>query len=161
MQRFKVFVFTACAVAIFAASFDTLAEEREIAGDPRIIPSDAKLETLWEEGGFTEGAAAAPDSAVYYSDFGQPFDSRPARIMRFDPRTGKTSVHSADSRMANGLMFDRQAKLVACCASPLGGLRALATVHEDGSLQTIVDRYQGKRFNCQRMVDLLRTIKPR
>jgi len=147
MQRFKVFVFTACAVAIFAASFDTLAEEREIAGDPRIIPSDAKLETLWEDGGFTEGAAAAPDSAVYYSDFGQPFDSRPARIMRFDPRTGKTSVHSADSRMANGLMFDRQAQLVACCASPLDGLRALANVREDGSLQTIVDRYQGKRFN--------------
>ena len=147
MQRFKVHVLLACAAVIVAALPDALAEEREITGDPRIIPSGAKLETLWEKGGFTEGAAAAPDSTVYFSDFGQPFDSRPARIMRFDPRTGKTSVHSADSRMANGLMFDRQAQLVACCASPLDGLRALANVREDGSLQTIVDRYQEKRFN--------------
>ncbi len=147
MTRFHVFILTTWTMAHLASSITSKAEERQIEGDPRIISSQSKLETLWEEGGFTEGAAAAPDSTIYFSDFGQPFDSRPGRIMRFDPQTGQTSTHSADSRMSNGLMFDRQGKLVACCASPLGGLRALAYVENNGTLKTIVDRFHGKKFN--------------
>jgi len=134
-------------VLMVTLSFDGAADERQVSGDPRIIPSGATLETLWEEGGFTEGAAAALDSTIYFSDFGQPFDSRPARIMRFDPRNGETSIHAADSRMANGLMFDHQGRLFACCASPLGGLRALAHVLEDGTMRSVVDRIDGQRFN--------------
>ncbi len=113
----------------------------------QIVPEDADLEMLWEEGGFTEGIAAGPDGLMYFSDFAQPFDARPARIMKFDRKTGQTKVYTADSKMANGLMFDRQGRLFACCASPLGGRRALVEVLSDGSLNTIVDRFQGKRFN--------------
>jgi 6-phosphogluconolactonase (cycloisomerase 2 family)/sugar lactone lactonase YvrE len=112
-----------------------------------IVPDDSKLEALWEEGGFTEGVAAGPDGLMYFSDFAQPFDSRPARIMKFDPRTSETKIHSADSKMANGLMFDRKGRLLACCASPLGGRRAVVEVLPDGSLKTIVDRFKGQRFN--------------
>ena len=101
------------------------AEPLEVKGDATIIPAGAKLETLWEEGGFTEGVAAADDGTMYFSDFAQPFDARPARVMKFDPATSKTSIHCADSKMANGLMFNRQGRLFACCASPLGGARAL------------------------------------
>ena len=115
--------------------------------EPDVVPPGAKLETLWNEGGFTEGAAVAPDGVLYFSDFAQPFDARPARIMRFNPRTRETTVHCADSKMANGLMFDRQGRLIACCASPLGGKRALVEVLPNGTLKTIVARYQGKRFN--------------
>ena len=113
----------------------------------RLIPDDARLETLWEEGGFTEGVAAGPDGLMYFSDFAQPFDARPARIMKFDPKTGDIAIHSNDSKMANGLMFDRHGRLLACCASPLGGKRALVEVLSDGSLKTIVDRFNGRRFN--------------
>ncbi|MEE3221118.1 MAG: SMP-30/gluconolactonase/LRE family protein, partial [Planctomycetota bacterium] len=116
-------------------------------GPFNLIPREAKLETLWEQGGFTEGAAAGPDGKIYFSDFAQPFDSRPARVMRFDPAGGRTSVHSADSKMANGLMFDAKGRLIACCASPLGGRRGLVEILADGQIKTIVDRYQGKRFN--------------
>lgn len=116
-------------------------------GPFNLIPREAKLETLWEQGGFTEGAAAGPDGKIYFSDFAQPFDSRPARVMRFDPAGGRTSVHSADSKMANGLMFDAKGRLIACCASPLGGRRGLVEILADGQTKTIVDRYQGKRFN--------------
>ena len=112
-----------------------------------IVPPAATLEPLWEEGGFTEGVAIGPDGLMYFSDFAQPFDARPARIMKFDPQTGQTRVHSADSKMANGLMFDRQGRLIACCASPLGGRRALVEVLPNGSLRTIADRFQGRRFN--------------
>ncbi len=124
-----------------------LADESPTRGDPSVLPKDAQLETLWEEGGFTEGAAVSPEGFIYFSDFSQPFDARPARIMKFDPATRRTVVHCADSKMANGLMFDGQGRLIACCASPLGGRRALVEVLPDGTVKTIVGMYQGKRFN--------------
>ena len=126
---------------------DTKSDQETTANDPAIIAGDAQLETLWEEGGFTEGAAVSPTGQIYFSDFGQPFDARPARIMKFDPATKKTSVHSADSKMANGLMFDRRGRLIACCASPIGGARALVQVGSDGSIKTLVGQFEGKRFN--------------
>ena len=119
----------------------------ESRSDSGIVPPDAKLETLWEEGGFTEGAAAGPDGLMYFSDFAQPFDSRPARIMKFDPKTGEMTIHCHDSKMANGLMFDRNARLLACCASPIGGQRALVEITPEGTVRPVVERYQGKRFN--------------
>ena len=123
------------------------ASEPAITGDPIIVPEGAKLETLWEKGGFTEGAAVGPDGAIYFSDFGQPFDSRPARIMKFDPQSHTTTTYCADSKMANGLMFNRQGQLIGCCASPLGGRRALVEILPGGTVRTIVDRYHGKPFN--------------
>ena len=123
------------------------AEDDSACDEAGIVPSGAQLETLWEEGGFTEGVAAGPNGDMYFSDFAQPFDARPARVMKFDPQTGDTSVYCGDSKMANGLMFDGKGRLIACCASPLGGRRALIEILPDGKLRTIVDRYQGKRFN--------------
>ena len=125
----------------------SLADERAASGDSEIISAGAQLETLWEQGGFTEGAAVGPGGEIYFSDFAQPFDSGPARIMKFDPRSELTSVHCADSNMANGLMCDRSGQLLACCASPLNGRRALVEILTDGTIRTIVDRYLGKRFN--------------
>lgn len=112
-----------------------------------LVPQDAKLEALWEEGGFTEGAAAGPDGCIYFSDFAQPFDSGPARVMKYDPRSNKTTVYCPDSGMGNGLMFTRDGRLIGCCASPLGGHRALVQFQKDGSVKILVDRYQGKRLN--------------
>ncbi len=129
------------------AGVNVAAEAAQISGDPEIIPNNTHLETLWEEGGFTEGAAVAPDGLVYFSDFAQPFDARPARIMKFNPYNGQVTVHTVDSKMANGLMFDRHGRLFACCASPLGGKRALVEVLSDGTLKTIVEKFRGKRFN--------------
>lgn len=123
------------------------AADLTVSGTKSIIPAHAKLETLWEKGGFTEGAAVGPDGSMYFSDFAQPFDSGPARVMKFDPKTGKTTVHCPDSKMANGLMFDAKGRLIACCASPLGGRRALVEIGADGSVKTIVGKYKGKRFN--------------
>ncbi len=138
---------------LFAIILFELTVQAAVAAEPLesvdsgIIPADSKLETLWEEGGFTEGAAVGPDGAMYFSDFAQPFDARPARIMKFDPKTKKTTIHCADSKMANGLMFNAEGRLFACCASPLGGRRALVEILPDGNVKTIVGKYQGKRFN--------------
>ncbi len=123
------------------------AQDLVVRGGEGIIPEGAMLETLWEEGGFTEGAAAGPDGLMYFSDFAQPFDARPARVMKFNPVTGAIGIHAPDSKMANGLMFTRDGRLIACTASPLGGQRALVEIKPDGSLSPIVERYEGKRFN--------------
>lgn len=124
-----------------------MAEDLKIEGGEGILTDDAKLETLWEEGGFTEGAAAGPDGNMYFSDFAQPFDSGPARVMRFSPSTGKTDVYCPDSGMGNGLMFTRDGRLLGCCASPLGGHRALVEFKKDGSVQVLQAKFNGKRFN--------------
>ncbi len=124
-----------------------MADELKIEGGERILIQGATLETLWEEGGFTEGAAAGPDGNMYFSDFAQPFDAGPARVMRFNPLTGKTDVYCPDSGMGNGLMFTRDGRLLGCCASPLGGHRALVEFKKDGSVEVLHSKFEGKRFN--------------
>lgn len=114
--------------------------------DPPIFPTD-KVETLWDDGGFTEGVAAGPDGCMYFSDFAQPFDSGPARVLKFSPKTGKVSVHCPDSGMGNGLMFTRDGRLLGCCASPLGGHRALVQFLSNGKVKVLVGQYNSKRFN--------------
>ena len=116
-------------------------------GEGRILASGEMLETLWDEGGFTEGVAAGPDGCMYFTDFTQPFEAGPARVMRFDPRSGATTVRCPDSGMGNGLMFTREGRLIGCCASPLNGHRALVEFKPDGQVDVIVNRFNGKRFN--------------
>lgn len=135
------------AIVTAMSNSQSIAADLKVSGDSSIIPDGAKLETLWEKGGFTEGAAAGPDGMMYFSDFAQPFDSGPARVMKFDPKTGKTTVHCPDSKMGNGLMFNAEGRLFACCASPLGGARALVEITSDGKVKPIVERFKGKRFN--------------
>ena len=48
---------------------DTKSDQDTTANDPAIIAGDAQVETLWEEGGFTEGAAVSPTGKIYFSDF--------------------------------------------------------------------------------------------
>jgi gluconolactonase len=139
---------TICATLLLA-SFGTtvMAQTLVVEGDPRILTDGETLQTLWEEGGFTEGVAAGPDGNMYFSDFAQPFDARPARVMKFDPRSAETTVHCVDSGMGNGLMFTRDGRLIGCCASPLSGHRALVEFKPDGKVEMIVNRFNGKRFN--------------
>jgi gluconolactonase len=105
----------------------------------RIVPAGASLETLWEEGEFTEGPAVAPDGAIYFSDIGN-------RILKFDPKTRRVSVAREPSGRANGLMFDPQGRLVACEGAS-GGNRRVSITEASGEVRTLADRWQGKRFN--------------
>lgn len=66
--------------------------------------------------------------------------------MKFDPATGKTTVHVADSGQSNGLFFDSKGRLLAACGANIG-LRGLCEVTADGRMKVIVDKYEGQRFN--------------
>ena len=65
------------------------------------------------------------------------------RILRWDETTGATSTWRQPSGHANGLVRDRQGRLVAC---EHGGRRITRTEH-DGSLTVLADRFDGKPFN--------------
>ena len=127
------------------------ADTPEPHGDPAILGSGARLELLFTRppsntGGLTEGPAVAPDGSIYFSDIPEGVEN-PGRIMRFDPKTKKTTVFAADSHKSNGLKFDAHGYLIACEGSDRGG-RCLSRwdVHTK-QREVLVDRYMGKRFN--------------
>lgn len=118
-----------------------------------IVPEGAKLELLFTrtakiQGGLTEGPAAAPDGSIYFSDI--PLGGDNGLIMRFDPKTKKTSVFVTNSGKSNGLKFDGQGRLIACEGAD-GGRRAVSMYTKDESRVTrryLAVAYQGKRFNA-------------
>lgn len=126
-------------------------EGQEPRADRPIVPADAKLELLYTrsapiEGGLTEGAAAAPDGSIYFTDIAEGEDK--GLIVRFDPQSGKTSIFAADSYKANGLMFDAEGRLVACEGADHGGRCVSRWDVKSGKREVLADDYMGKKFNA-------------
>ncbi len=139
---------TILAVLIFNGSL--LAQTPKPSGAAIVDPA-AKLELLFTrtapiKGGLTEGPAVAPDGSIYFSDI--PFGTDKGLILRFDPKTKKTTVFTDDSRKSNGLNFDAQGRLVACEGSDDGGRCVCRWDVKTGQRTVVADRYQGKRFNA-------------
>jgi gluconolactonase len=116
-----------------------------------IVDPQARLELLFTRsapirGGLTEGPAVAPDGSIYFSDI--PFGEDNGMILRFDPKSGKTTVFTDNSRKSNGLIFDSQGALWACEGAGYGG-RALVRWDTNTRERTVVvDGIDGKRFNA-------------
>jgi gluconolactonase len=111
-----------------------------LAADSDLFPKAAKLEKLWGEGEFTEGPCLGPDACIYFSDIGN-------RIMKFDPAANKTTVFRDPSGRSNGLKFNATGRLVACEGANTGGNRRISITEKDGTVKTLADKYNGKRFN--------------
>jgi gluconolactonase len=110
-------------------------------GDPAaVIAPGAKLEKVWGEGEFTEGGALAGDGSILFSDIGN-------RIMRFDPKTGKTEVFREPSGRANGMIFDANGRLIVAEGANIGGGRRVSVTERDGTIRKLADNYDDKRFN--------------
>ena len=112
------------------------------------IESSAELKLLWSDAIFTEGPAVAPDGSIYFSAI------RTARIMRYDPVTALVSTYRNESGKSNGLMFDREGRLVACEGADYGGRRVSIT-KKDGSVISLAERFEGKRFNSPNDLSIL------
>src|SRR5262245_33559415 len=126
------------------------AEVPKPTGD-EIVPEGAKLELLFTrtakiKGGLTEGPAAAPDGSIYFSDI--PYGSDKGMILRFDPKTKKTTVFTDDSYKSNGLKFDAKGNLIACEGSDEGGRAVVSWDVKTKKRTVIADSYMGKRFNA-------------
>jgi gluconolactonase len=116
------------------------ASDEPLPGPGGLIPPGATIEKLWGEGSFTEGDALAGDGAILFSDIGD-------RIMRFDPATKAVTVFRAASGRANGLIFDPKGRLIAAEGANSGGGRRVSITDRDGTVRTLADRFEGKRFN--------------
>jgi gluconolactonase len=116
-----------------------------------VVDKGAKLELLFTrtakiQGGLTEGPACAPDGSIYFSDI--PVGEDKGLILRFDPKTKKTTVFADDSRKSNGLKFDAKGDLIACEGADYGG-RAVVRWNVKTKKRTVIaDKYDGKRFNA-------------
>jgi gluconolactonase len=144
-MRFVSALYVLCILSGIAAAADIPAPTGEA-----IVPADSRLELLFTRtapvtGGLTEGPAVAPDGSIYFSDI--PFGKDKGMILRFDPKTRKTTVFKDDSGKSNGLKFDARGFLIACEGADGGGRRLARHDVKTGKSETIVDSFDGKRFN--------------
>jgi gluconolactonase len=84
--------------------------------------------------GAGEGPAWSPDGALYFSGGN--------KITRRNG-DGSVQVFRENAGGANGLLFDRQGRLVVCEAQS----RRVTRTERDGSITVLADRYEGRQFN--------------
>jgi gluconolactonase len=138
------------ALCLLAVAALVPAEAPKPTGDARIIDPDARLELLFTrsaklEAGLTEGPAVAPDGSIYFSDIPEGADK--GMILRFDPKTKKTTPLTEDSHKSNGLKFDAKCFLIACEGADGGGRGLARWDVKTGKREVLVDKHMGKRFN--------------
>ncbi len=118
--------------------------------DPRLdqlVPPGAVLEKLAEGFRWSEGPVWVTDGYLLFSDI--PNNA----VMKWDPVKGlsvflKPAGYTGEQPRggesgSNGLALDRAGRLILC----QHGDRRIARLEKDGSFTTLVDRFQGKRFN--------------
>lgn len=119
------------------------------SGSPEVLPPGSTLELLFTGGVLTEGAAAAPDGTIYFSDitFTAISGMQAGHIMKFDPKTKKTSVFRSPSGMSNGIKFDAQGRMVVAEGSDFGGRRVTRTDMKTGKSEILAGLFQGRPLN--------------
>ena len=115
----------------------------------QIFAPGARLEKLFEGGHLTEGVAAAPDGTIFFSDitFTTETGMQAGHIMRFDPKTGKSTVYRSPSGMSNGLKFDAAGRMVAAEGADYGGRRITRTDLGTGKATILAGLFEGRPFN--------------
>lgn len=108
-----------------------------LAGVTDLLADAAPLEKLYTGTVWGEGPVWMPRSAtVRWSDI--PRD----RIMEFDSRTGGTRVYRTGVEFTNGRTLDRRGHVIQCSHG-----RRSVEMEIEGEPRTLVDRWEGGRFN--------------
>jgi gluconolactonase len=103
-----------------------------VSAEERIFAPGAKL-TIEAGEGAGEGPAWHPELGVLSSGNGH--------IYQLD-RNGKSRIYRKEAG-TNGLLFDRQGRLLACEPAQ----RRITRIDADGKVTILTDQYQGKRYN--------------
>ena len=129
------FLSIAASSALRSASDFDVRNEAEFR---KIFPPNAKVTTLADGFGFTEGPVWIPRDGGYlvFSDI------QKNRLNKWTAKDGITTFREP-SRNANGNTLDRQGRLVTAEHSG----RRVSRMERDGSVVTVVDRFDGKKFN--------------
>jgi gluconolactonase len=109
------------------------------AQEPILAPG-AKVEKVAGGCTFTEGPAADAEGNVYFSDC-------PNNRIMVLPATGEARVWKTGTRGANGMMFDREGRLVTCNSQLAADGRTVTRFEKDGSVTLLAERYNGKKLN--------------
>ncbi|MDX1925057.1 MAG: SMP-30/gluconolactonase/LRE family protein [Pirellulaceae bacterium] len=136
--------------------------EPALVADNSIVAEGSKLELIYTRqaklnSGLTEGPAVAADGSIYFTDM--PFGTDNGMILRYDPKTNQTTVFTDNSGKSNGLAFLRDGTAVSCDGADGGGRRLVRWNLKTKEGTTLVDRFQGKRFNSPN--DLVVDLKGR
>src|SRR5262245_54437925 len=112
--------------------------ERRAAGLDRVVPSDARIESIASGFGFSEGPLWTGDGLLFS-------DIPNSRIVRWRarPEGPEVTTYRSPSHLANGLTFDRERRLLAC----EGATRRLTRTEPDGRLTVLAASYEGRRLN--------------
>ena len=122
------------ALRLAAADFDV----RDEAQFKKIIPADAKVEKLADGFGFTEGPLWIPADGGYLV-----FSDIPKNQLKKWTRAGGISTFREPSRNINGNTLDREGRLTSAEHSG----RQVSVTEKDGTVKTLVDAFDGKKFN--------------
>jgi len=99
---------------------------------------NASVEQLATGFRWGEGPAwNAKDGYLVFSDLPN------SRIVKWDEKTGKTSIFKSESNNSNGNIFDLQGRLIT--AEHLG--RRIIRTEPDGSITVLADNYNGRKLN--------------
>jgi gluconolactonase len=106
------------------------------------IFADAEVRTATSVA-FLEGPTVDRNGVVFFTD------TTPERIYRWDPSSKKLSVFRERSNQANGLIFDREGRLLAC-----EGGRVTPTDMASGQITVLADRYRGHNLGAPNDLDI-------
>src|SRR5688500_14437291 len=129
---FTALTFAALVSGLNAAEFDI----RDEAEFRKIVPADAKVEKLAGEFRFTEGPVWIDQDGGYLI-----FSDIPANELKKWTPQGVTTFRNP-SQNANGNTVDLQGNLVSAEHSG-----RLVSVTRNGKPETVVDQFEGKKFN--------------
>jgi len=101
-----------------------------------LIPKDAKLETVANGFGFTEGPVWDASGFLYVSDEEQ---NKIFRVYLNDGR--KEELISLGD--PDGNVYDKRHRLIDCASV----LRAIIAISKDGKYKVLADHFEGKKFN--------------
>lgn len=89
---------------------------------------------------WAEGPAYFPDTGTLILS-----DIPNNRLMKYEEKTGRFSVHKEGVNYANGNACDRQGRLISCEHSVT---RRVVRTEKNGQITVLADRFEGKRLNA-------------
>jgi gluconolactonase len=133
---FCLFLFYLCSTISFSQEIEKTSS--------RILNSNSKLELVFSDGFFTEGAAVGPDGFVYFSDITL---MQAGHIWKYDPKTNKTHLFRSPSGKSNGIIFDLNGDMILALGADFGGRCIVQTNMQTGKSKIIAGTYNGKSLN--------------
>jgi gluconolactonase len=105
------------------------------------IAPDARVEQVATGFEFTEGPAMDGEGNLFFSD-------APRSRIGILPAGGAARVWKTETRGANGMMFDRQGRLITCNSQLGTGGRSVTRFEKDGKVTVLASEYGGKKLNA-------------